>query len=127
MNKKRYFLNHDCNNAWLEENHFFWSQPHNMYIRRFNVWRISDIEAAYGEIRLDPETRYIEFDVYINTKTYYGPYYHAEWGLTDPANPDVATLSKRIKDEFYRLGIEEDKSRKLPDPNIKHMEYYGGK
>ena len=125
MNNLKYKLNHisPVNQSWLEENHFFWSDTYNAYIKRLNVWHISDTESVYGEIRLDPESNFVNFEVYTAPKTYYGPYYYAQW--TSDATEEVETINKRIKNEFDYLGIVLDQTRSEQPPWIYHSEFRG--
>lgn len=121
MNNKRYKLNlnMDIEQNWLEGNNFFWSDVHNLYIHRFNVWKISETSKVYCEVRLNINTKECSVDVYENPKTFYGPFYCSIWNIE--AIDEIEIINKRIKDEFYRIGIVEDPDRCLPIPELHHM------
>lgn len=108
MNKKKYLLikDGDVTQNWLEENHFFWDEARRMYIHRYTIWRIDDTpECVYAEIRLNAETKDVELDVYMDKKTYYGPWYLDQLGIE--TDEEVVIMNRRIKGEFERLGIIE--------------------
>ena len=123
MNNTKYKLNisEPITQSWLEFNHFFWNKAHSTFMYRFNVWRISETESAYGEIRLNPETLEAEFDVYTAPKNYFGTYYQGKWGLLEDNNLDFLTMVRRIQSEMERLGFIEDPSRSTSIPILKHM------
>ena len=121
MNNKRYklLLDGEIKQNWLEENHFFWNEARGVYLHRFTVWRISETETVYCEIRLDIHTKECRVDCYLDPKTLYGPAYSDLWGIDQ--REEMTTIYRRIKDEFHRLGIVEDLDKSLPTPELHRL------
>ena len=121
MNNKRYklLLDGEIKQNWLEENHFFWNEARGVYLHRFTVWRISETETVYCEIRLNIHTKECRVDCYLDPKTLYGPAYSDLWGIDQIE--EMTTIYRRIKDEFHRLGIVEDFDKSLPTPELHRL------
>lgn len=123
MNNTKYKLDisEPVTQSWLEANHFFWNRAQDMFIHRFNVWRITETESAYGEFRLSPGTYDVEFDVYISPKNYFGMYYQGKWGLLEEDDHlEFETMLRRIQSEMDRFGIVENSDKSLPIPILEH-------